>query len=126
MSDAALAVLAGVRGAGLVITSTAQEPVLARLVEDLERVGPVDLWPKEDTSPLGSLSIEQCCLLDLLAEGRTLTQIARSLHVSRRTADRALASARAALGVATTAEAVLIVRAALSRSWHGPLTEARG
>jgi DNA-binding NarL/FixJ family response regulator len=43
----------------------------------------------------------------LLAEGKALGRAAEELHLSCRTADRRLASARDKLGVATTAEAVV-------------------
>jgi DNA-binding CsgD family transcriptional regulator len=53
------------------------------------------------------LTAEERDLLALLADGQTLGAAARSLHLSRRTADRRLAGARAKLGVASTAEAVV-------------------
>ena len=112
-TDAALAVLSAVRGAGLVVTVPGKEEVLDRLVEDLSRIGPVDLWPREEDDLHASLSLEQWCLLDLLASGRTLSEAARVLHWSRRTADRKLAAAKEALGTATTAEAAVAVESRL-------------
>jgi DNA-binding NarL/FixJ family response regulator len=53
------------------------------------------------------LDAEQDQLLSLLGQGLTVREAARRLHLSRRTAERRLADARAALGAATNAEAVL-------------------
>lgn len=54
-----------------------------------------------------TLDEEQRRLLALLACGLSVPETARRLHLSRRTAERRLAEARAALGAATNAEAVL-------------------
>ena len=116
-TDAALAVLAAVRGAGLVVTLTAREEVIEVLVDDLSRIGVVDYWPNDKAGPLRELSVEHWCLLELLAQGRTLADAAAILHLSRRTADRKLAAARAALGARSTAEAVLIMEAAMVEPW---------
>jgi DNA-binding NarL/FixJ family response regulator len=51
-------------------------------------------------------------LLAHLVGGATLGAAAKALHVSRRTADRRLASARRALNAASTAEAVVMARQA--------------
>lgn len=112
-TDAALAVLAAVRGAGLVVTVTAREEVIELLVDDLSRIGTVNFWPTDESGPLRELTVEQWCLLELLAQGRTLADTAAILHLSRRTADRKLAAARVALGAKSTAEAVLIMEAAM-------------
>ena len=58
----------------------------------------------------GALDDEQRRLLRLLCHGLSVAEAARRLHLSRRTAERRLASARAALGAATNAEAVLRAR----------------
>lgn len=55
----------------------------------------------------GALDDEQLRLLELLCHGLSVTEAARRLHLSRRTAERRLADARSALGAATNAEAVL-------------------
>jgi DNA-binding NarL/FixJ family response regulator len=55
------------------------------------------------------LDEEQRQLLQLLADGLSLAEAAAFLHLSRRTAERRLTEARGALGVTTTAEAVLRV-----------------
>jgi DNA-binding CsgD family transcriptional regulator len=62
------------------------------------------------TPPL--LHAEEHRLLRLLAAGATLCEAALSLHVSRRTCARRLASAKAKLGARTTAEAVLLAASA--------------
>jgi DNA-binding CsgD family transcriptional regulator len=54
-----------------------------------------------------ALDEEQRRLLGLLGRGFSVREAARRLHLSRRTAERRLAEARAALGAATNAEAVL-------------------
>jgi len=46
-------------------------------------------------------------LLDALVDGRTLGQAAAELHLSRRTADRRVSSAKATLGASNSAEAVV-------------------
>ena len=104
--DASVALLAAVAGAGLVVYAQAEREVIDRLVDDLRRFGPVDHRTGEpDTEP--DLTADERRLLDLLVEGKTLGDAANELHLSRRSADRRLASARAKLAVATTAEAVV-------------------
>ena len=56
---------------------------------------------------VGLLDADEHRLLRLLGEGATLCEAARSLHLSRRTCARRLASAKAKLGARTTVEAVL-------------------
>jgi DNA-binding CsgD family transcriptional regulator len=57
--------------------------------------------------PATAIDPDGTSLLALLLQGRSLGEAAPLLHLSRRTADRRLAAARVALGVATTAEALL-------------------
>lgn len=102
---AAQALLAAVGGAGLLVEARASRGVVDRLVDDLRRLGPVEHRTQEPETPV--LSTDERELLSLLADGTTLGLAARQLHVSRRTADRRLATARAKLGVATTAEAIV-------------------
>jgi DNA-binding CsgD family transcriptional regulator len=59
------------------------------------------------------LAVEDRRILELLAEGKSLVQAARALHMSRRTATRRLAGIRRTLGVRSTCEALL---AALERA----------
>jgi DNA-binding NarL/FixJ family response regulator len=58
----------------------------------------------------GALDDGQRRLLELLGRGLSVSEAARRLHLSRRTAERRLAEARGALGAATNAEAVARVR----------------
>lgn len=101
------ALLAAVEGAGLVVEAIAPREVLDRLCDDLRHLGPLDhrIGLSGDT-PL--LSAEERALLKLLRAGASLGEAAKALHLSRRTADRRLASARRALGAATTSEAVVV------------------
>lgn len=106
VEEAAAALLAAVGGAGLVIAGRADRDVLDRLCDDLRRLGPVDHRPA--AAPRGPrLTEEERALVELLSGGLTLGDAARRLHVSRRTADRRMASVRAKLGVKTTAEALV-------------------
>jgi DNA-binding CsgD family transcriptional regulator len=63
-----------------------------------------------------NLRREEREVLGLLAEGLTLDQAAQTLHYSRRTVARRIARARAALRVATTAEALVAAGAAPRRA----------
>jgi DNA-binding CsgD family transcriptional regulator len=107
--DAAAAVLAAVRGRSLVLLA-ADGGFDPALLDDLGRVGRVE-WRVPVARP--ALPPQEQRVLELLAEGRSLKEAAGLLFVSRRTADRRLRSARARLGVATTAEALVRFRALL-------------
>ena len=104
--DAAAALIAAARGAGVAVALAAEPPVADRFLEDLRHVGPVAY--RSGAEP--GLEDEQAELLELLAEGRSLAEVARRLHVPQRTAERRLAAAKRALGVASTAEALLVLR----------------
>jgi DNA-binding CsgD family transcriptional regulator len=104
--DAAAALLAAVWGSGLLILATASRDVMVRFVEDLRRIGVVEYRTPGPAAEVQALTHEEHRLLELLYEGGTLGEAAQELHLSRRSADRRLASAREKLGVATTAEAV--------------------
>lgn len=66
------------------------------------------LAPSSPSTPqAAALTDVEAALLAALAEGRTLPAAARRLHTSARTASRRLASARDALGVSSTAEALM-------------------
>jgi DNA-binding NarL/FixJ family response regulator len=107
---AASALVAAARGASVVASlEGAPLDVAAQFVEDLTRLGPIERRRVPPPDPLATLNAEQRRLLELLAEGHSLGDAALRLHVSRRTADRRLAAARRALGVRTTAEALLLV-----------------
>jgi DNA-binding CsgD family transcriptional regulator len=116
-SDAVDALLAALAGDGVLVAACAGRELIDRLCDDLRRLGPVDHRLGGRPAP-PALSPEQVELLRLLGEGASLGDTARRLNVSRRTADRRIASARRTLGVNTTAEAVR--RAARSTSGPSP------
>lgn len=112
-ASAAAAVRAAIDGEAVVVHAAAPRAILDRLYDDLRRLGPVTVRAGaalEPEPPAGRLSDEERDLIDLLATGRTVRDAAIALHISRRTADRRLRSARAALGVATTIEAIVATR----------------
>lgn len=96
--DALSALAAAVSGAGLIVT--ARGAMLERLIEDLQ-----DLCARRELR----LSYEERRLLKFLAAGTSVSEAARKLYISRRTAERRLRAARLALGVRTTTEAVVAV-----------------
>lgn len=102
------ALFAALRGAAVVAVGSADVSELASFFDELSRLGRVD-FARDGVAP--TLTLEQRRLLELLAGGETLGEAARRLSLSRRTADRRLAEARNALGVASTAQAVLAFRA---------------
>jgi DNA-binding NarL/FixJ family response regulator len=102
--DAAAAVLAALRGARLVVHAVAPREVVDQLCDDLRRLG--DLDHRVAPAPGTELDDEQRALLALLIGGATLGEAAQALHLSRRTADRRLAAARAALGARSTPDAL--------------------
>ena len=101
-----LAVLAAARGAGIVAVCDADTPVGRALVDDLGRLGSVQLGAG-DGERLAELIPEQRALLDRLAAGDTIAAAAAAEFLSLRTANRRIAEARALFGVRTTREAVL-------------------
>jgi DNA-directed RNA polymerase specialized sigma24 family protein len=104
--DASRAVLAAVAGADLVVDAHAPRDVVDQLCDDLRSIGEVSHRVEHASGP--SLSPEQRALLAHLLAGASLGEAARALHISRRTADRRLAAARAALGADTTPSALRI------------------
>jgi DNA-binding NarL/FixJ family response regulator len=106
--DAAAALLAAVGGAGIVVHAVAPREIVDRLCEDLRRLGRLEHVVGAEPRP--RLTREEAALLDLLLDGLTLGEAAERLGLARRTADRRLAAARAKLGVATTAEALVARR----------------
>ena len=117
--DARAAMLAAVAGAGLIVHAQGNRELIDVLCDDLRHVGELDHRVAAD--PGAGLTVEERSLLALLAGGATLGQAANRLHLSRRSADRRLASARAALGVVTSAEAVLAYRERLDRIGRPPV-----
>lgn len=112
---AALAVLAAARGAGVVCVCDPASPQGRALSADLARIGPVGVDPQQSTVPKAAadpapalpVTAEQAALLARLADGETIAAAAEAEFLSLRTANRRIAAARKALGVATTREAVL-------------------
>lgn len=97
-------VLAALRGDGVVVAVRAGRLVAEQLCDELRRLG--DLQVRSVDGGWPALGEDDRRLLDLLAAGRSLGRAAEELHLSRRSADRRLAGARARLAVRTTAEAV--------------------
>lgn len=91
------------RGVGLVVAVDLHGDDRRRFAEDLARAGSATTPGPRTTLGLGD---EHASLLDALAGGLNVTAAAASVHLSRRTANRRLAEARARLGVTTTVEAV--------------------
>lgn len=104
--QAAEAVLAALRGLGLLVDARAERSLVDRLCDDLRRLGPLD--HRVEQGPV--LTEEQHALLALLADGSTLGAAAQALHLSRRSADRRLAAAREVLAAETTSAAVAAYR----------------
>ncbi|MEV6597959.1 LuxR family transcriptional regulator [Actinoplanes sp. NPDC051346] len=109
-----LAVLAAARGAGIVAVCDTDSAMGRALIDDLSRLGTVQLGPgNQATTPaepghaLAELVPEQRALLDRLAAGDTIAAAAAAEFLSLRTANRRIAEARALFGVRTTREAVL-------------------
>ena len=115
-TTASSVVLAAARGSDVLVdASQATEGVRAQLLEDLRRIGEVRVdpvageqrgTPGRRSPELPAIDDEARELLGLLADGLTLGTAAHRLNLSRRTADRRLASARRALGARTTAQAI--------------------
>src|SRR4051794_30202721 len=98
--------LALARGADVVIAIDLPATGRVALLDDIARLA--------DVRRAGLLTSEERAVVDGVAEGRTLTDVARSLGMSRRTATRRLAAAKVAFGAVTTME--LIVGVLQSRS----------
>lgn len=105
--DAEAALLASLRGYG-VVARVATVDSQATFIDDLRRVGPVDLRVADRPSAL--LDADQRMLLQLLADGQTMARAAGTLHLSLRSVQRRMRAARAVLGARSTAEAVHIAR----------------
>ena len=112
LDDARAAVLAAARGAGLLVAMAASAEVEQQFLEDLGRLGDVRREHAERSSAGPSLTAEQRQLLDLLADGSSIPAAAAELFISVRTAERRIAQIRTALGVRTTAAAVVAVHGA--------------
>lgn len=103
--EAEQATWALVRGCALIVTPGANAP--PEFLDDLGRAGQVQpvapaLIVDERLEPI------ETALLELLADGHSVAEAGASLYLSPRTAQRRLTSARAALGVRSTREAVVV------------------
>jgi len=105
-SDAAHVVRAASRCAVVVAALPADAPWALSILADLHRLGPVQVDRPAERPDALPLTGEQLELLALVAQGATSTEAAAQLYLSQRTAERRLASIRAALGVRSTAEAI--------------------
>jgi DNA-binding NarL/FixJ family response regulator len=98
--DAAIVLDAVLRGASAIIDMRLDAVAEARFLDQLGRIADV-------RRGLGQLAeTEDYRLLDLLKQGLSLGAAAGRLGMSRRTADRRMATLRSTLGVTTNAEAV--------------------
>jgi DNA-binding CsgD family transcriptional regulator len=104
LAAARAALLCAVRGTGLVVGLDPAAPFAAGFRADLRSLEPA---PAVAPPPAGDLSPDQRDILELLAAGNSIAEAARLRFLSLRTANRRVAEARDALGVATTREAVL-------------------
>ena len=99
-STAAAAVLAAIRGCGLIVL--ADRTLAADVADDLRGLGSVHY--RDDTTPV--LDVSSWAMLHAVARGHTVDAAARMLHLSVRTAERRLAAAQRALQVPSLAAAV--------------------
>lgn len=106
LAAAQAALLCAVRGAGLVVGLDPAAPWAAGFRADLRSLAPA-APPAGEPGPADPLTPDQRDMLELLAAGNSIAGAARLRFLSLRTANRRVAEARDALGVATTREAVL-------------------
>jgi DNA-binding NarL/FixJ family response regulator len=104
--DAEDVLMAAARGCAVVVGLRMVPPVADQFLDDLGRL--VDFLP---IARLEALDDDQVALLERLADGDTVTEAARHLGWSRRTATRRLGDAKRRLGVSSTGEAVQALRA---------------
>ena len=105
--SAAEALLACARAAGVVADiGGCPEPLRTAFVDDLARLALAPVPGSRPPTPRLPLNPEQLALLRLVADGAAVPEAADALFLSRRTAERRMASIRTALGVASTAAAV--------------------
>ncbi len=105
--DAEAALLTSLHGHS-VVARVRTTDALATFIDDLRRVGPVDVRGADRLAE--PLDTDQRMLLQLLAEGRTMARAAEALHMSLRSVQRRMHAARTVLGARSTAEAVHIAR----------------
>lgn len=121
-SAAVAALVAAVRGAGLLVGLALEGEIEADFLDDLRRIGKVTIGtpPNEARGPAAALAGEARLLLELLADGATIPEAARQLYISVRTAERRVGHARKALGVRTTAEAIAALHLPDPKDLAGP------
>lgn len=120
-ATAVAAVVAAVRQTGLVVSVQLPADQSATFLGDLARIGPVLTPPATPVAPGPALSPEQRQLLDLLAAGASVPEAARQLYLSVRTTERRIGEIRRALGVRTTAEAIVAARQRdVGGNWGSP------
>jgi DNA-binding CsgD family transcriptional regulator len=107
LADVESALLAALAGQGIVAQVAVERNVIDQLVDDLRRLGQVDHRLGTGASP-PEIQPEARALLGLLAEGHSLGEAAALLGLSRRTADRRLATGRRLLGTKRTTEAITL------------------
>jgi DNA-binding NarL/FixJ family response regulator len=109
--DASNALFAAARGAQVAVLLPDDLRAGAFLLDGLTRVGPVRMLGSR--APVDELLDPlELRVLELLAAGRTITEIAKTVGYSRRTIQRRLVETRKRLGVATNAEALIVAGAA--------------
>jgi DNA-binding NarL/FixJ family response regulator len=107
--DAQAALLLAIGGAGLLVRADAERSVVDDLVEDLGRIGRVLLV---DGPRAIRLDPDTWRLVHALAEGTTVSAVARTLHMSVRTANRRLTDAKDAMNAPTRAQLLRTLTAA--------------
>jgi DNA-binding NarL/FixJ family response regulator len=105
--DAMKALSWAAMGYSLLVEVEDQSQIALCLIDDLERIGPVEFAKVTPNANSGDLSATQIALLTLLRDGSTLTDAADSLFLSRRTANRRLTEARTFFGTKSHRETIL-------------------
>ena len=106
--EAASAVLAAIDGYGLIVPVTLEGASLHRLEDDLRRLGTLAIAGDDPAAVAIPPDPDGLAIVAMLARGHTLGEAAHALGISRRTADRRLAAAKATLGAGRTTEAVAL------------------
>ena len=107
------AVVAAARGCALAVACNPAGDLRERLIADLQRIGAIGAAgaiaavASLQSAGTTNLTDDQREILSLLSSGVSVPKAAERLFLSLRTAERRLAGARRALGVRSTAEAVL-------------------
>lgn len=118
LRDAAAAVRRAMSGSGVIAHGTGAADVLDMLCDDLRRFGQVRHIVEGRGEP--TLDTEGTAVIELVATGATVDDVAARLHLSRRTVHRRLAAVREAYGAGTTAAAVAAHRTRTAQSNLAP------